>query len=483
MSEHSHTPENNGGLGGQIRKRLPRITLGERLSGPLGRCIFIGIITLFLQIPLGLVSDVVYERAYLSREATDEIRSSWGRDQTISGPALLIPYETWYDRKETKIFKVNGKDESRETVTREYNMHYKVVLPGDLQFDSGLQPEIRYRGIHKQAVYTAPVDMEGNFSIPPVEAFAGNDLHKIHWDKAWMAVGITDLKTIYEATPAIWNGKTLPAYKPGTNAGYLLGSGFHIAVPLSVSDASAIKNFSMKLQIRGSGGISFTPVGERTLINVKGDWTAPKFQGNLLPIKRDISETGFSAEWVISNLTRTYPQLGDLRGYDFRHKNGGEEESAITSFTAGVDLYESVSLYRMVMRAVTYGILFIAVSFVALFAFEMVTRKRMHLLQYAMVGLSMSLFYLVLLSVAEHASFGLAFIAASAVTVGMNSLYVGAALKSAAKGLFMAALLSGLYALLFSLLRMEDFALLVGTGLVLAMMGVLMYVTRGLKTV
>jgi inner membrane protein len=132
---------------------------------------------------------------------------------------------------------------------------------------------------------------------------------------------------------------------------------------------------------------------------------------------------------------------------------------------------------------VDYGILFIAVTFVALFAFEMVSLQRMRILQYAMVGLSMSLFYLVLLSLAEHISFSLAFVAASAVTVAMNGLYLGAVMRSWAKGLLMGGLLSILYAVLFSLLRMEDFALLMGTGLVLVMMGALMFVTRKLPQI
>ncbi len=156
------------------------------------------------------------------------------------------------------------------------------------------------------------------------------------------------------------------------------------------------------------------------------------------------------------------------------------EGSAITGFTAGVTLHEPVTLYRMVRRSLDYGILFIAVTFVALFAFEMISRLRMHLAQYAMVGLSMSLFYLVLLSLAEHVSFGLAFVAASAVTIAMNGLYVGAALASRSKGALMGGLLTILYAVLFSLLRMEDFSLLMGTGLLLVMMGALMFATRKL---
>jgi len=134
----------------------------------------------------------------------------------------------------------------------------------------------------------------------------------------------------------------------------------------------------------------------------------------------------------------------------------------------------------MVRRSVDYGILFIAATFATLFAFEMVSRQRMHMVQYAMVGLSMSLFYLVLLSLAEHINFGLAFVAASTVTITMNSVYVGAVMQSRINGALMGSLLAALYTVLFSLLKMEDYALLMGTGLLLGMIGALMFATRKL---
>ena len=444
------------------------------VASPLARCGIILFITLMLLIPLGFVENIVYERQYLQQEATRNITSSWGDAQSISGPVLILPYEVWQDHKKTVTVKVGKDEKEKEVIERKYYLRYKLILPSEVSFDARLDPEIRYRGIYRQALYNAPVTIQGHFTLPRAEDFASN-LQKVHWDKAWLAVGVTDLKTISESSPLQWAGSAAPAYKPGTRAGGLLGPGFHTALALTDKAAGARQDFSLKLAIRGSGGIAFTPVGEKTAITVAGAWPDPSFQGNLLPVERSITDKGFSARWNISNLTRTYPQIEDVPNLETVR-----ELESIRSFTAGVDLHETVSLYRMVRRAVHYGILFIAVSFVTLFAFEMVSRRRMHLLQYGMVGLSMSLFYLVLLSLAEHIDFGLAFTAAGAVTVSMNSLYVAAALQSKMRGLIMAGLLSGLYVLLFSLLRMEDFALLVGTGLVVAMMAVLMYVTRKL---
>ena len=457
----------------------PGFTRGK---GFLFHCLGIAFIVLLLLIPLSYVQDIVYDRAHLFNEATNDIAESWGGSQTISGPALIIPYVVWEDVTRVNTSYVDGKEYKQEVTKRVYTRQYKVLLPENITFDSGMEPEIRYRGIYQQALFTAPVQIRGNFVLPEGgESFAHN-LQRIDWSEAWLAVGVTDLKAIGEASPAVWNAAALPAYKPGTNAGKLLGSGFHITVPLAATDAGKAQSFSMGLHIRGSGGIAFTPVGEKTTINLQSAWPAPKFRGNLLPVERSITSEGFSATWQISNLTRTYPQMGDLDSEAFAGRYSSDN-SAITAFSAGVDMFESVSLYRMVLRAVNYGVLFIAVTFIALFSFEMFTKRPLHTVQYAMVGLSMSLFYLILLSLAEHITFGTAFFVASGVTVGMNSLYVASALKSLRFGLAMAGLLSGLYAILLSLLRMEDFALLVGTGLVVVMMGVLMLTTRRLRAI
>ncbi|MDR3175153.1 MAG: cell envelope integrity protein CreD [Desulfovibrio sp.] len=467
---------------GSLRKRFSLSGVGQSLSGSLGRCVLVGFITLCLLVPLSLVEGVVSDRSYLYRAAVNNIADSWGNAQTVSGPALLIPYQVWEEVRKVVKVEVNGREESRETLVRELITRHKVVLPAALAFKIRLDPEIRYRGIYRLALYNAPVDVDGDFVLPEKNDFFG-DLHKIYWDKAWMCIGISDLRAVSEAPPGRWENADLPAYSPGTEAGPLLGSGFHTGVLLGEKDAGARRSFSLKLKIRGSGGIYFTPVGINTRISMSGFWPTPSFQGSILPAKRSISAQGFTAEWEIPNLTRTYPQSADLdsREYDSEEYAGTRKNrSAITAFSAGMDLFEPVSLYRMASRSVDYGILFIAGTFVALFAFELAGRRRLHPVQYAMVGLSMSLFYLVLLSLAEHMSFGPAFAAASAVTVLMNGLYMAAALNSRIRGLFMGGLLAGLYALLYSVLQMEDYALLIGTGLVLAMMGVLMFVTRNL---
>ena len=498
MTDSRQTPEeHNSDSSNHTRESARNSLLHEALSTGTGkhagsllaRSAIILVITLLLLIPLAFVKDIVSERQTLQMEAANNISTGWGKTQQISGPLLVVPYEVWQDCKKTIKVKEDKEEKDKEVIERILSMRYKLILPADLRFDAQIDPQIRYRGIYRQILYTSSVSIQGHFTLPVTADFpsklpteenvVASNLQKIHWDKAWLAVGIADLKAVTESGPLQWAGGAVTAYKPGAKAEKVLGPGFHADLSLTDKAAGAKQEFALKLALRGSNGMYFTPVGGQTAITLAGAWPAPSFQGDLLPVERSITDKDFSARWNISNLTRTYPQIEDVIGNPDKTQALGD----IRKFTAGVALHETISLYRMVRRAVHYAILFIAASFVTLFAFEMASDRRMHLLQYGMVGLSMSLFYLVLLSLAEHVNFGLAFLAAGAVTAGMNSLYVAAALQSKARGLAMAVLLISLYSLLFSLLRMEDYALLVGTGLLVAMMAVLMFVTRKLTAV
>ncbi len=441
------------------------------------RCLTIAGITLALLIPLAFVSDLVDERSDLQRGAVRNIAQLWGRSQTVSGPALIVPYEVWRMVSE----KITDDDGKTRTVTRRVQqMEHKVVLPADLSFDAVLEPQTRHYGIYEYVVYTCPIAVRGKFRLPGAEVF-DDQLVRILWDKAWFALGVTDLKAINKVGTLEWNGAPAAPFNPGTQAGNLLGPGFHAPVRLTPDMKEA--GFALDLNLNGSGGLHFTPVGETTSITARGQWPSPSFGGSLLPAERTLTDHDFSARWSIPHLSRTYPQVGDLGDKSFKTSSesyGGGETGDLSRFTAGVDLYEAVSLYRQVDRAVKYGLLFIGLTFVALLSFELVTRAVLHLMQYGLVGIAMTLFYLVLLSLAEHTAFLTAFLAASGVSIAMNGLYITAALRSKAKGLIITALLAGLYAVLYALLRMEDYALLVGTALVVSVVCLLMFLTRHL---
>lgn len=435
------------------------------------RGLIIAAITLVLLVPLSFVSGIVDERAYMRHTAIEDIEESWGGVQRIGGPILVIPYQRHYTYSEI-IKDKNGNNVSVSKIG--YSWENRIILPANLNFKATLSPQVRYRSIYEHVVYSTPIRIDGTFRLPTAESF-GEDARRIDWHRAWFAIGVGDLKGITSETSLTWENASLGPYHPGTRVKNLIGPGFHTEVPLSGINAGKEQQFSLDIGLNGSGGLYFTPVGEITSIEVSGNWPHPSFTGDLLPTSRKITDAEFEAKWRIPHLSRTYPQSGVFEKDYFT----GDSRS-ITSFTAGISLFETVSLYTQAKRAVKYGILFIGLTFVALFAFELVTRVRMHYLQYGLVGISMTVFYLVLLSLAEHASFITAFTSASIVTICMNSLYIASAQRSRIRGGIMALLLAALYTLLYTLLRMEDHALLIGTIIVLIALGALMFLTRNL---
>ena len=229
-------------------------------------------------------------------------------------------------------------------------------------------------------------------------------------------------------------------------------------------------NFRLRMSVNGSDGLFFAPLGEVTVAKIKSTWPHPSFQGAILPKESNITSEGFTARWQIPNLARNYPQAWQQN-----------QQQNLINFTTGVKLFEPVSLYSTISRATKYGILFIALTFVTFLIFELTVKTRPHFIQYALIGLALSLFYLILLSLAEHVKFLEAYISASLVTISLITLYSAAVLKSFSRGIIIFLLLASLYAVLYILLHMEDYALLAGSGLLLIVLSVLMFVTRNIQ--
>lgn len=136
--------------------------------------------------------------------------------------------------------------------------------------------------------------------------------------------------------------------------------------------------------------------------------------------------------------------------------------------------------YQLTDRATKYAILLITLTFMSFFVPESMTSLRLHPMQYLLVGLSLVMFYLLLLALSEHVGFTAAWITASLVGALMNGVYLQAILQGWRNSLFFTAALLGLDGVMWVLLRSQDSALLLGTGvLLLALCGV-MFLTRHL---
>lgn len=137
-----------------------------------------------------------------------------------------------------------------------------------------------------------------------------------------------------------------------------------------------------------------------------------------------------------------------------------------------------IDSYRMVERALKHGVLVMAMVFAAFFLFEVVGGLRLHAVHYGLVGAALCLFYLALLALGEVFEPGPAYVSAAAASSTLVVLYSAAILRCWLRAAAIAGLLAAVHSVLFVVLRMEDFALLAGTGALFAALAAVMYFTR-----
>ena len=436
-----------------MQDSVERLTASLRSSRML-RLLLIGFLALLLQIPIEMIAQLVSERQQRRQEAVAEVSSKWGNDQIITGPALVVPYTFRW----TEI--ATGGQEVTRTEVRN-----AVFLPERLHSRGSIDGETRFRGIFSVPVYRLSLTVEGEFARP---SFAQFDLEPeaVNWDRAHLAVGISDARAIQEETSVSWNDQRV-SFLPGTGA-FLDGVvGIHAVV--GVADTKERFTFSFPLSLNGSLGLYFTPFGQQTVVELRSDYGHPSFQGNWLPTERSVSGTDFQAKWSIPFLGRNYPQA-------WRAEDRMNE--AVDASLFGVELVHPVDHYRMAERSVKYAFLFILLPFAVVWLIEVLVGVRVHPIQYLMLGGALCLFYLLELSLSEHIGFPIAYATASISIIALVAAYSVAVLHRLRLALLLAAGVASLYVYLYVLLMNEDFALLIGSLGLFAILAAIMYATR-----
>jgi inner membrane protein len=418
------------------------------------RLLSIGVLVLLLQIPVLMIGELVSERQQRRQAAVDEVSAKWGHAQSITGPVLVLPYQ----HQETE--EVAGGQRVTRTETR-----HAMLLPESLHMRGTLDSDVRTRGIFSVPVYKLGLQVEGEFSRPRL-AELGIDPRAVDWSRAHLAVGISDVRAIQEATTLNWNEARI-AFIPGTGGFTSGGSGIRAMVP--VTETTERIAFSFPLSLNGSLRTDVVPFGRNTIVEMKGDNGHPSFQGNWLPAERTITDDAFSAKWSIPFLGRSYPQAwtSDM-----------DIQKAIEGSRFGVELIDPVDHYRMAERSVKYAGLFILLTFATIWLIEVLSGVRVHAIQYLLLGGALCLFYLLELSLSEHLGFPLAYVVASTAVIGMVGAYSVVALRRTSRALVVGTGVALLYGYLYLLLMNEDYALLIGSVGLFAILGGIMYATR-----
>lgn len=408
----------------------------------------LGVIALILLIPAEMIKNIIKEREERRNEVIAEINSKWGYQQIIKGPVITIPYLRFY------------KSGNEELSMKEY-FH---ILPEALNVTGSIDPEIRYRGMYKVVAYHALTEFSGSFSAPDLQKY-GISHDNLLLNEAFISIGISDMKGINNPVDIVFDGKTYQT-GPGTALPEMLSSG--ISCPVRIKELS-MNSFKFLIDLNGSESFRIMPIGKTTSMSLKSTWANPSFEGDILPDERNVTDNGFDARWQILDLNRNYPQqwIGNT--------------SVLNDAGIGVSLLFPVDIYQKSERSVKYAIMFLALTFVTFFFSEVLQKKRIHPVNYLLVGAALCLFYALLISLAEQLGFGLSFIIASAATIGLISIFTGSIFNNFRIGILTSICLIILYSFLFIILQLQDYSLLMGSVGLFIILAILMYFSRRIR--
>jgi len=421
----------------------------------------IGALIVLLLIPINMISGSVNERRAFSESVVRDIARSSSYAQTLFGPVLVVPYQqrvrTW------------GLNEAQQRVQQEaWRAGNLYFLPERLQLAADLKTERRKRAIYTVHLYHADSLLQASFTLPAHYGI-DRDLADYQFSTPYLALGIADIRGIENSLSLNFDGRAV-ALQPGTRL-KALGEGVH--AELESLDAAEVRQLqlSLPLKLQGTSEFHVVPVGRETGVQLRSDWSHPSFVGNFLPQAPQVDDSGFKANWQTSYFSTNFAE----HFYRCMEKS---DCAAMNQLKFGVSLIDPVNQYLKTQRAIKYALLFILLTFAAFFLFEVLKRLQIHPVQYGLVGLALALFYLLLLSLAEHLEFVFAYCIAASACVALIGAYLAAVLRSRVRALGFAAGLGFLYVLLYGLLVAEDYALLMGSLLLFSLLGAFMLLTR-----
>ena len=420
------------------------------------RFLIVGALVLGMLIPLLFVGGVAEERQHYFARAAAEVSRSWGGRQCINGPFLVIPVIDSYQIND------DGQVEFGER-----RLH-RVLLPESLHIDAQLDHQFRHRAIYHIPVYRADLKVSGHFTIPNLAELIGND-DNVLLDEARLVFGIANTQAISQAAGLAW-ADTDASWQAGSGESWL-NTGIHAELPALTPGSTA--PFEFQLSIKGTDSLSLLPVGGESSIAMASSWPSPSFTGRYLPDDHTTTEAGFSANWSIHELARSLPDMWTAE----------RQSPELGNDYATVNLHDPVSTYHVIERGIKYGLLFVTLTYLTFICFELSTPIRFHFVQYGVVGLGLVLFYLALLSLSEHMKFVVAYLLATTLLTALISWYVHVMSHSRRLTLIVFGIILSLYIVLYTLLKLEAFSLLAGTGVLLVGLGALMYATRGLSEI
>ena len=405
-----------------------------------------------MTIPLMQVSDLVRERQHMRESAISQIAQGWGGAQVVGGAVLSVPVTYLPDP-------ANGSARSRSG--------RNTVLADSLKTSVSMTVQKRQYGLYEAPVFVAMMILDSHFRAADLARARREGDGQWQGGKAELRVPIGDLRGLRKVSDLRVNGK--PARFESSAARF--GKWPTVVVPI---DLGAVGDQPLDvhivLQLAGTQSLQLLPLARSSDAIMRAPWSDPSFVGAALPLTHRIGARGFSAHWHILDLNRSYGQHWSERT--------GDLAAVLQASAFGVQLYQPVDVYQRNVRAGKYGLLFIAMTFVAFFLFEVLKRLRVHPVQYLLVGAALATFYVVLLALSEQIGFGLGYALAASAVVLIVAGYAMAVLRARRAGALLGGVLGLIYAMLYGLIAAEQCALLIGALVLLVMVALMMYLTR-----
>ncbi len=435
------------------------------------KVITIGFLILVLMIPSVMINELVRERSSRKMEVTNEVSSKWGQLQTITGPYIVIPY-----MEEMKYA-------NQPSEWREQKFYY---FPQILETTGDIIPVVRKRSIFKVMLYESNINISGSFSYPDLNSLKITP-DKVLWDKARLHLSLTDLSGI-GASVNLALGDTLIPMTAAMPDGLQLPSGLMCNLPGTIASNEKL-DFQIKLSLKGSQGIYFSPVGGQNKVKLTSSWPSPKFEGQFLPDTSTITTNGFEASWTILDINRQISQQwteGNPQTFQNVNTNRYPDTYAYdTPANAkpvfGVELLDTVDHYTKNERTVKYAFLLITLTFAVYFFCEVLKKQKVHPLQYGLVGAALVIFFILLLSLSEHIGFDPAYGVASISTILLITLYSRSIFSEKKYAMVAGSLLVALFGFIYIILQLEDYALLAGSIALFVIIALIMYLTRKVR--
>lgn len=418
------------------------------------KVVTIGFIVLALMIPLTMLKGLISERTIMRNQAYDTVAQGWGGRLTTGGPMIRVPFDVTHKSKDGEI-----------TVTR----HQLYALANDLDIEADIAEEAEplHVGIYQVPVYQVRLKLRGSFDGTALSNAADRSA-AYRWDLARLRLPLSDVRSVRELSAARFGERELK-FGPAEPGAY---SAIEAPVDLSVARTSSKVEFNIELKLAGSQAFSMMPLAAVTRVATKSTWPHPKFEGAFLPADREIANDGFTARWQVLEVNRDYPQVWT---------DGDVDDTKLQASAFGVELFQSVDVYQRNERAVKYALMFVALTFLSFYAWELLSGTAMHPMQYLFVGLALSTFYLLLIALSEHIAFATAYWLGAGALMALLGVYVSGALRSRKNGAVVAALMGSVYGLLYLLVLSESYSLLMGAIALFAVLAVVMLATRNVR--